>query len=104
FLDPFYSPGSDFIAIANTYICELVARDRRGLSLDAHAAVFDQIFRSFYDSTLALYEGQYPIFGDPEVLPVKVIWDYTYYRAVLDDGERFGDLDGDARPTLLAAA
>ena len=30
FLDPFYSPGSDFIAIANTYITELIARDRAG--------------------------------------------------------------------------
>ena len=28
FLDPFYSPGSDFIAISNTYITELVAKDR----------------------------------------------------------------------------
>jgi len=83
FLDPFYSPGSDFIAIANTYICELVERDRAGRPLDAHAQVFDQIFHSFYESTLALYTGQYPIFGDPEVLPVKVIWDYTYYWGVL---------------------
>jgi hypothetical protein len=83
FLDPFYSPGTDFIAIANTYICELVARDRAGRPLDAHAQVFDQIFHSFYESTLALYRDQYPIFGDPEVLPVKVIWDYTYYWGVL---------------------
>jgi hypothetical protein len=45
--------------------------------------VFDQIFQSFYESTLALYRGQYAIFGDPEVLPVKVIWDYTYYWGVL---------------------
>ncbi|MEP7302246.1 MAG: NAD(P)/FAD-dependent oxidoreductase [Caldimonas sp.] len=83
FLDPFYSPGSDFIAIANTYICELIGRDRAGRPLDAHAAVYDQIFHSFYESTLALYTDQYPIFGDPEVLPVKVIWDYTYYWGVL---------------------
>src|SRR4030095_4923058 len=40
-------------------------------------------FRAFYESTLALYTDQYPIFGDPEVLPVKVIWDYTYYWGVL---------------------
>ena len=33
FLDPFYSPGSDFIAIANTYICDLIARDRAGQPL-----------------------------------------------------------------------
>ena len=83
FLDPFYSPGSDFIAIANTYITELVGRDLAGRPIDAHAKVYDQIFHSFYESTLALYQGQYPIFGDAEVLPVKVIWDYTYYWGIL---------------------
>lgn len=83
FLDPFYSPGSDFIAIGNTYITELVARDRAGLRLQAHTQVYEQIFRSFHDSTLALYVDQYGLFGDPEVLPTKVIWDYTYYWSVL---------------------
>lgn len=83
FLDPFYSPGSDFIAIVNTYITELVAHDRAGRRLNAHVQVFEQIARSFYDSTLALYRGQYGLFGDPEVLPVKIIWDYTYYWSVL---------------------
>ncbi len=83
FLDPFYSPGSDFIAIGNTYITELIAMDRRGERLGARAQVFDQLFHSFYDSTLALYTHQYPIFGDPEVLPVKVIWDYAFYWGVL---------------------
>lgn len=83
FLDPFYSPGSDFIAISNTYITELIDLDRRGERIGARAQIFDQTFQSFYDSTLALYTHQYPIFGDPEVLPVKVIWDYTYYWGVL---------------------
>jgi flavin-dependent dehydrogenase len=83
FLDPFYSPGSDFIAISNTYITELVGMDRRGERLGARVQVFDQLLHSFYESTLALYQDQYPIFGDPEVLPVKVIWDYTYYWGVL---------------------
>jgi flavin-dependent dehydrogenase len=83
FLDPFYSPGSDFIAIANTYIADLIARDRKGLALEARARLYDQIYHSFYESTLALYTDQYPLFGDPEVLPVKVIWDYSYYWGVL---------------------
>ncbi len=83
FLDPFYSPGSDFIAIGNTYITELVMLDRAGRRLGAHVQVFEQIFKSFYDSTLALYQGQYGLFGDPEVLPSKIIWDYTYYWSVL---------------------
>ncbi|RZM02809.1 MAG: NAD(P)/FAD-dependent oxidoreductase [Variovorax sp.] len=83
FLDPFYSPGSDFIAIGNTYICDLIAHDRAGHSVEARAQLYDQIYHSFYESTLALYQDQYGLFGDPEVLPVKVIWDYTYYWAVL---------------------
>lgn len=83
FLDPFYSPGSDFIAIGNTYITDLIAMDRAGRPLGAHAQLYDQIYHSFYESTLALYTDQYALFGDPEVLPVKVIWDYTYYWGVL---------------------
>jgi flavin-dependent dehydrogenase len=83
FLDPFYSPGSDFIAIGNTYTTELITRDLAGLPLATHTAIYEQIFKSFYDSTLTLYVDQYALFGDPEVLPIKVIWDYTYYWSVL---------------------
>ena len=83
FLDPFYSPGSDFIAMSNTYIADLVAHDRAGRSVEARARLYDQIYHSFYESTLSLYTDQYALFGDPEVLPVKVIWDYTYYWGVL---------------------
>lgn len=83
FLDPFYSPGSDYIAISNTFITELIARDRSGQIVDTHAAVFDQLYHSFYESTLAMYQDQYALFGEPEVLPAKVIWDYSYYWGVL---------------------
>jgi flavin-dependent dehydrogenase len=83
FLDPFYSPGSDFIAMTNTYIAELIERDLAGKAIAAHAKVYDELLRSFYDSTLQLYVDQYGLFGDPEVLPLKVLWDYTYYWSVL---------------------
>jgi flavin-dependent dehydrogenase len=83
FLDPFYSPGSDFIAIGNTYITELVARDRAG-RMDARSVRhFQQLFFSFYRSTLALYRGQYALFGNPRVMTAKVLWDYAYYWGVL---------------------
>ncbi len=83
FLDPFYSPGSDFIAISNTYITELIAKDRAGEPLAPYARLYEQFYFSFYRSTLSLYTNQYALFGDPEVMPVKVIWDYTYYWGVL---------------------
>jgi flavin-dependent dehydrogenase len=83
FLDPFYSPGSDFIAISNTYITELIALDRAGQPLGPYARLYEQLYFSFYENTLSLYRDQYPIFGDAEVMSIKVIWDYTYYWGVL---------------------
>jgi flavin-dependent dehydrogenase len=108
FLDPFYSPGSDFIAIANTYICELVAREQAGASIAGHAQFFQQLYFSFYENTLALYTGQYAMFGNAEVLPLKVLWDYAYYWGVLCQlvfQDRLADLAllGDLRAELELA-
>jgi len=83
FLDPFYSPGSDFIAIANTYISELIAKDMEGARVARFAKLYEQVFFDFYRIMLTLYVDQYTIFGDPEVMPVKVVWDYAYYWGVL---------------------
>jgi flavin-dependent dehydrogenase len=83
FLDPFYSPGSDFIAIANTYITELIAQDRANGPVDLYASIYEQIYFQLYGNMLTLYDGQYKLFGDAEVMPVKVIWDYTYYWGVM---------------------
>jgi hypothetical protein len=83
FLDPFYSPGSDFIAIGNSYISDLIERDLRGEALTGRAHVYQQLFFSFYESTLSLYKDQYSLFGDPEVLSFKVIWDYAFYWGIL---------------------
>ncbi|WP_229792480.1 NAD(P)/FAD-dependent oxidoreductase [Cognatilysobacter bugurensis] len=83
FLDPFYSPGSDFIALSNTYIADLIARDRAGTLFGPYTAMYEQLYRSFYENTLTLYQDQYPLFGDAQVMPLKVIWDYTFYWALL---------------------
>jgi hypothetical protein len=83
FLDPFYSPGSDFIAISNTYITEMVAHDLAGRPVSMYADIFQSIYFSLYQNMLPIYTGQYRIFGNAEVMPVKVLWDYTYYWGVM---------------------
>jgi flavin-dependent dehydrogenase len=83
FLDPFYSPGSDFIAISNTYICELVRLDFAGAPVAPYAELFQQLYFSFYENTLTLYQDQYPIFGHPQAMPAKILWDYAYYWSLL---------------------
>ena len=109
FLDPFYSPGSDFIGISNTYITELIARDLRGEPLAAHAAIYQDLYFSFYRNMLTLFRDQYALFGDAQVMPVKVIWDYAYYWGVLCPlaiGGRLTDLNlvSELRPQLELAA
>jgi flavin-dependent dehydrogenase len=83
FLDPFYSPGSDFIAIGNTYITALIERDSRGARINRDVRLFENLYFSFYRNMLTLYEGQYPMFGHAELMPLKVTWDYAYYWGVL---------------------
>ncbi|AXA85044.1 halogenase [Lysobacter oculi] len=83
FADPFYSPGSDFIAISNSFITDLIGKDCAGEPFAPYASLYQQLLQSFYDNTMRLFQGQYPLFGNARVMPVKVIWDYTYYWAVL---------------------
>ena len=83
FLDPFYSPGSDFIAIGNTYICALIERDLRGVRIERDARLFESLYFAFYRNMLTLYERQYPMFGDAQLMPLKVTWDYAYYWGVM---------------------
>lgn len=79
FVDPFYSPGSDFIAMSNGFITELVAADQRGDAIDTLARAYDRQYLALYRSFMLIYEGQYGFFGNPQVMPLKVVWDYTGY-------------------------
>jgi len=81
FIDPLYSPGSDYIAFSNTLICELITRERSGKKIQALSKVYNDLLRSFADNTFLLYEDLYQIFGNPRVMPVKIVWDFAIYWA-----------------------
>jgi hypothetical protein len=79
FVDPFYSPGSDFIGIANGFCCDLITRDLGGSAIDELATLYDQSFRSLARTFLLTYHRQYPLMGSGRVLCTKVIWDFAMY-------------------------
>ncbi|MBA3564603.1 MAG: tryptophan 7-halogenase, partial [Gammaproteobacteria bacterium] len=83
FSDPFYSPGSDFIAIGNTLITDLIVSESAGYSTPQRARYYQQLYFSFFSSTLSLFTNQYAGFGDRDLMFVKTIWDYAYYWSVL---------------------
>jgi hypothetical protein len=83
FADPFYSPGSDFIAFANGFISSLITAERRGQDIRVQTVVYERLLRSVYQNTLSLYTGQYGGFGDRVMMGLKLLWDYSYYWGVL---------------------
>jgi flavin-dependent dehydrogenase len=83
FTDPFYSPGSDLIAINNTVITELILRESRGEDIEFSTRFFEQLYFSVFRNSLNTVRKQYPGFGDRELMTVKTTWDYAYYWATL---------------------
>ncbi len=79
FLDPLYSPGIDYIAMANTQILSLIEHDFDGHTIDLLAPRYQGIFLNFFEDNLQTYQDQYPLFGNPRVMSLKYVWDYAIY-------------------------
>ena len=82
FTDPFYSPGSDFIAMGNDYTTDLIVREARGEDIGARAEAFNTTYLRLFDAFIRLYDGQYPIMGNAQVMIAKVAWDNACYWAI----------------------
>ncbi len=83
FADPFYSPGSDFIAFNNTFVGQLICDSKAGNDIRFQSRLYQSINQSFFDNTLSIYTGQYGGFGDRRMMSLKLVWDYSYYWGVL---------------------
>jgi hypothetical protein len=82
FTDPFYSPGSDFIAMGNDYVTDLIVRETSGESIADRVESFNTMYLRLYDAFIRLYDGQYPIMGNAQVMTAKVSWDNATYWAI----------------------
>jgi flavin-dependent dehydrogenase len=82
FTDPFYSPGSDFIAIGNDCSVDLIQRVAQGQDVTARAEAFNETYLRLYDAFLRLYDGQYRLMGNAQVMTAKAAWDNACYWAI----------------------
>ncbi|MGE3635655.1 MAG: halogenase, partial [Sandaracinaceae bacterium] len=109
FTDPLYSPGSDFIALANDLITDLIVRDHAGLEIEDRAQHHARTYASTYRAVMSIYEGQYPIMGSPRAMTMKILWDFTmYWSSIALVYRQGGFVDPDVmmrvRPMLLELA
>jgi flavin-dependent dehydrogenase len=83
FLDPLYSLGSDLIGVSNSYITDLILRTNRGESIEDIAPFYSEIYHYFYETSLTIYQDQYYVFGNAQVMVAKYLWDFTSYSLTL---------------------
>ena len=96
FTDPFYSPGSDFIALGNDFITDLIIRDLQGEDVTRARRGVQHDHLRLFDAFIRLYDGQYPLMGNAQVMTAKVAWDNAAYwsvTALLFFQRRFRELE-----------
>ncbi len=79
FVDPLYSPGSDFIAFANSFTEEMIRVDLAGGDLETRARELNVLYRSLVKGTVELYRTLATAYGHPGAMLTKLYWDNFSY-------------------------
>ncbi len=82
FLDPFYSPGTDFIAMNNCWLSDLILRDLQEEDITVRASVYEQSHLSLIDNWIPVYQNKYLLMGRTQIMVVKILWDWATYWSV----------------------
>ena len=82
FVDPLYSPGTDFIGMGNSLITDLIIRDLAGEAIRERVEHYNLSYINLFKLFLAIYEGQYALMGNSQVMSAKIVWDFAIYWAV----------------------
>ena len=82
FADPFYSPGSDFIAMSNTWIADLIQRDLKDEDIFFRTKFYTEVNKALYNNWMPIYINQYPLWGKTQVMVAKIFWDWGAYWSI----------------------
>ncbi|MDF2436167.1 MAG: monooxygenase FAD-binding protein [Bacteroidota bacterium] len=82
FLDPFYSPGSDFISLNNTWLSDLILRDKAGEDITVRAEIYERTHLRWFESWLPIYQDKYKLMGNTQIMVFKIFWDWAIYWSV----------------------
>jgi flavin-dependent dehydrogenase len=96
FIDALYSPGSDFIAYANTFAHDLITRDLDGEDVEERLEFFNFMYFELFDPYVSIYKDQYQFFGNTQVMLGKLLFDNNIYFSTLANvflHDKLTDLD-----------
>lgn len=82
FMDAFYSPGTDFIALNNTWLTELITREIKGEDISLRTMIYERALRELLNGWMLLYQNMYGLFGKTQIMLMKIVWDWGSYWAI----------------------
>lgn len=82
FLDPLYSPGTDFIALNNSWLSDLILRDMDGEDISGRATIYEKSHLALVDSWIPVYQNKYLLMGNTQIMVIKIFWDWATYWAI----------------------
>ena len=82
FLDPLYSPGTDFIAMNNSWLSDLILRDMEGEDIAGRVSIYEQSHLALVDSWIPVYQNKYLLMGNTQIMVIKIFWDWATYWSV----------------------
>jgi flavin-dependent dehydrogenase len=79
FIDPLFSPGSDFIGICNSLVADLIVTDLSGADVEERIEFSNDFFLRYFESWLSQYQDLYPLFDDVTMTAIKFSWYRAFY-------------------------
>jgi flavin-dependent dehydrogenase len=83
FLDAFYSPGSDFIGLGNSWTTDLILHDLAGEDIMLRSLIYDLTHKEVFKGWMNIYHDMYGAFSKTQVMLMKIAWDWAAYWGVL---------------------
>jgi len=96
FLDPLFSPGSDFIGTSNSLITSLILADLAGEPVADKVELVNDYYLRYFDAWLSHYRDLYPLFDNVLLTTVRFGWYALVYFGIfvpLFYENRTADLD-----------
>lgn len=80
FIDPLYSPGTDFIAVTNALATTAIEADLGGAALsDGHLHELQTLFNAWLDDCTRMLSHNGEVFTHGDIFALKLWWDYFHY-------------------------
>jgi hypothetical protein len=72
----------DFIALNNSWLTELIIRDNKNEDIALPTLIYEHAQRELINGWIGLYKNMYSVFGNTQIMLMKIAWDWASYWGI----------------------